>query len=118
MRVRTRSNRGPLVRVAPEVYHIRATELRRLGLETVRINQANAYAGRYATAEERAREYEKLRQSMARDGFSESHPIVIWVNRFGKRSAIGNGHHRLSIAIELGIEFVPVKFSHSIRRWA
>lgn len=50
-------------------------------------------------------------EKIRREGFNDKFPITIMLLRKdGKRDKILQGHHRLNMAIELGLETVPVKF--------
>ena len=101
------------------VYHISPTYLRNLGMERygaggVGRHRDNAYDGKeetkHLTREEREERYDTLKESIDKDGFNEEFPILIMLRREGGEDQILEGHHRLNISIELGLETVPVRF--------
>ena len=51
-----------------------------------------------------------LYESIEKDGFNEEFPIVVMLRRENNEDQIFQGHHRLDIAIKLGLETVPVRF--------
>ena len=59
----------------------------------------------------RQKHYDELSLLVAKKGFSEIDPILIMLNRthHGEDKII-DGHHRLSIALDLDLELVPVRF--------
>ena len=102
-----------------EVYHISPLYLRNLGMERsgrggIGRHRDNAYDGKEETSRLTRREkearYDTLKESIRRDGFNEEFPILIMLRREGGVDKIYEGHHRLNIAIELGLETVPVRF--------
>ena len=64
----------------------------------------------HLTREEREARYDELKESIETCGFNEEYPILIMLRREGGEDRIFEGHHRLNIAIELGLETVPVRF--------
>ena len=54
-----------------------------------------------------------LRDRVDAEGWKPESPIMIWVNQFGD-AVIGEGNHRVQLAKEMGIEWIPV----DIRYWA
>ena len=103
-------------RSSSRVYHIAPLYLRNLGMERygrggVGRHRDNAYDGKeetkHLTREER---YDTLYESIKMDGFNEEFPILIMLRRENNVDMIFEGHHRLNIAIELGLETVPVRF--------
>ena len=52
-----------------------------------------------------------VKKDILRDGFDSKHPIIIrlWG---GKR--IADGNHRLAVALELKLDYVPVRFQYII----
>ena len=54
--------------------------------------------------------YDELKESIRVNGFDEDFPIVVLFRRVQGEDKIFEGHHRLNIAIELGLETVPVMF--------
>ena len=51
-----------------------------------------------------------LYESIEKDGFNEEFPIVVMLRRENNEDQVEAGHHRLDIAIKLGLETVPVRF--------
>ena len=107
-------------RSSSRVYHISPTYLRNLGgLERrgrggVGRHRDNAYDGKeetlHLTREEKEARYDTLKESIKVDGFNEEFPILIMLRRENGADMIYEGHHRLNIAIELGLATVPVRF--------
>ncbi len=101
------------------VYHIAPLYLRNLGMERygrggVGRHRDNAYDGKeetkHLTKEEKEERYDSLKESIDKDGFNEEFPILIMLRRENNEDQIYEGHHRLNISIELGLETVPVRF--------
>ena len=106
-------------KTSSKLYHINPHYLRKLGLERygkggVGRHRDNAYDGKeetsHLTREEREARYDELKESIETCGFNEEYPILIMLRREGGEDRIFEGHHRLNIAIELGLETVPVMF--------
>ena len=102
-----------------EVYHISPLYLRNLGMERsgrggIGRHRDNAYDGKeetsHLTRREKEARYDTLKESIRRDGFNEEFPILIMLRRENGADMIYEGHHRLNIAIELGLDVVPVRF--------
>ena len=102
-----------------KVYHISPIYLRNLRVEVSggrarRRTRDNAYEGKEEvqgwTYEQRVERYDILKESIEKDGFNEEYPILIMLRRENNEDQIYEGHHRLNIAIELGLETVPVRF--------
>lgn len=75
----------------------------------------NAYRShsehRAKTDDERAAIYDQLKSMIEREGFDPNSPITIQILRKdGMRDQIKDGHHRFAIALELGIDQIPVRF--------
>ena len=51
-----------------------------------------------------------VKESIEKEGFKEEFPIVIMLRRENNEDKLFEGHHRLNIAIELGLATVPVRF--------
>jgi ParB-like chromosome segregation protein Spo0J len=51
-----------------------------------------------------------LYESIEKDGFNEEFPIVVMLRKENNEDQVEAGHHRLDIAIKLGLETVPVRF--------
>ena len=108
-----------LEKTSSRVYHIAPLYLRNLGMERygrggVGRHRDNAYDGKEETKhlskEEKQERYDSLKESIKDNGFNEEFPILIMLRREGGEDQIFEGHHRLNIAIELGLETVPVRF--------
>jgi len=107
-------------RSSSRVYHISPTYLRNLGgLERrgrggIGRHRDNAYDGKeetlHLTRREKEARYDTLKESIDKDGFNEEFPILIMLRRENNDDKILEGHHRLNIAIELGLATVPVRF--------
>ena len=102
-----------------KVYHISPKYLRNLRVEVSggRLRgrrRDNAYEGKEETRgwtyEQRVERYDTLKESIEKEGFKEEFPIVIMLRREGGQDKLFEGHHRLNISIELGLETVPVRF--------
>ena len=102
-----------------KVYHISPIYLRNLRIEVsggpaMRRTRDNAYDGKEEvqgwTREQKERRYDTLKESIEKEGFNEEFPIVIMLRRENNEDKLFEGHHRLNIAIELGLETVPVRF--------
>ena len=101
------------------VYHISPMYLRNLGMERrgrggIGRHRDNAYDGKDEvqgwTREQKHRRYDTLKESIRQEGFNEEFPIVIMLRRENNDDKLFEGHNRLNIAIELGLETVPVRF--------
>ena len=108
-----------------EIYIISPIQLRNLGLEDntdpkqhPARNRDNAYDGQntldpartHLTREQKEARYDTLKESIQHKGFRWEYPIIIMLKRENTKDQILDGHHRLQIAIELGIATVPVSF--------
>jgi hypothetical protein len=104
-------------RMGTGIYHVDPRELRRMGLEILVRHEANAYLAisrtRMPAGEERAY-WGRLKESIRTHGFKDEFPIVVLLRRTaGLRDRLLQGHHRLAIAIELGLPVVPVSFAYA-----
>ena len=106
-------------RSSSNVYHINPQYLRNLGIERrgkggIGRHRDNAYDGKEETKDltrrQKEERYDTLKESIEKDGFNEEFPILIMLRRENNADKIFEGHHRLNIAIELGLETVPVRF--------
>ena len=102
-----------------KVYHISPIHLRNLEIEVaggtrMRRDRDNAYGGHdeltHLTREQKEAKYDTLKESIEKEGFKEEFPIVIMLRRENNEDKLFEGHHRLNIAIELGLETIPVRF--------
>ena len=80
----------------------------------MRRERDNAYDGKEEvqgwTREQKEERYDTLKESIEKDGFNEEFPILVMLRRENNADMIFEGHHRLNIAIELGLATVPVRF--------
>ncbi|MDR1694633.1 MAG: hypothetical protein LBR70_05555 [Lactobacillaceae bacterium] len=79
-------------------------------------NAQNAYqwskgkAWSFSEAERKSR-YDKLYNSLKEKGYDYNNPILVLLNRkFGVRDQVLQGHHRMGICREVGIEEVSIRF--------
>ena len=113
------------------IYHMRAQEIREKGLERNLRTAENAYkfsnSKHKISKELRYSMYEKLVKSMTENGYDDNFPLDIMLCRnMGIQDTLNQGHHRMSVAIENGIDRVAVefcaagqapKFLHPLFRW-
>ena len=109
--------------ISSETYYISPMLLRDLGLESHQRNRNTAYENldeyKHMTKKEREQIYDQLKEQIKTQGFKNDYPIIIFLLRKeGKKDMIFQGHHRLNIAIELGISRVPVRFAYKERNWS
>ena len=98
-----------------EVYMLCPRHLRDLGVELMQRTRDNAYRShrehKHLTDEKRAALYDELKTKIDREGFRPDLPIrVKLLRKDNVKDKILQGHHRLAIAIELGLPAVPVRF--------
>ena len=88
--------------------------MERYGKGGVGRHRDNAYDGKEETKDlsraQKEERYDELKESIRVNGFDKDYPILIMLRREGGEDRIFEGHHRLNIAIELGLETVPVRF--------
>lgn len=98
------------------IYMMDPLMLRSLGVELMERNSKTAFRShptlRNRSDSERAEAWDDLKSSIDSQGFLLEFPIEIHLNRKTGKDQIAKdgGHHRLAIAIELGLEEVPVRF--------
>ena len=111
--------KNKIIKSSSKVYHISPLYLRNLGVEVsggrrMRRERDNAYDGKEEvqgwTREQKEERYDTLKESIEKEGFNEEFPIVIMLRRENNEDKLFEGHHRLNIAIELGLATVPVRF--------
>ena len=115
---------SPIIRVlryrlkaySSNVYHISPEFIRKKKLERNIRTAQNAYEFSnplYKLEEsERKKTYKRLYDSMKKRGFDDRFPIDIMLCRnMGVKDTLNQGHHRMSVAMELGLEKVGVMFS-------
>ena len=96
-------------------YWIQPESLRKLDLELTVRDAESAYKHLpELTDSQRSMRHEALRDSIRSLGFDPRYPIIVLLNRmeFGHDKLL-QGHHRLNIAIELGLDKVPVRFAYA-----
>ncbi len=97
-------------------YHIDPKEIRKLGIERGFRNAKNAYMfsnPKYQMSEEeRAKNYQNLKESMLTKGYDDNWPIDIMLCRqFGVQDNVNQGHHRMSVALECSLPQISIMFS-------
>lgn len=97
------------------IYHMRPQEIRDKKLERNIRTPENAYKfsnPKYQmNEEERHNTYEELKKSMIQNGYDERFPLDIMLCRnMGIQDTLNQGHHRMSVAIECGLDQVAVEF--------
>ena len=101
-----------------KVYMLDPAELRRLGLEKGKKSRDDCYGSHKCfkgqpkadTLADRQQRWDELKETIS-EGFDPRFPIIVMINRKnGNTDQIFQGHHRLAIAIELGLDRVPVRF--------
>ncbi len=115
---------SPLIRVfryrlrmyGSNIYHISPQEIREMGLERNIRTKENAYVfsnNKYKIPEEdRQQRYQKLYESLKDNGFNDKYPLDIMICRnMGVKDTLNQGHHRMTIALDLKIDKVSVIFS-------
>jgi hypothetical protein len=63
-----------------------------------------------ASDAERWKRWDILKEDMLKNGFDENQPILIHLDS----DNIADGNHRLAIALELKLDYVPVRFQYKI----
>ena len=101
--------------ISSETYYISPMLLRDLGLESCKRTRYTAYENineyKHMTKKEPEQTYDQMKEQIKTQGFKDDYPIIIFLLRKErKKDMIFQGHHRLNIAIELGISRVPVRF--------
>ena len=101
--------------ISSEIYLISPIQLRNLEIEKHARNRDNAYdelpVFAHLTREQKEAKYDTLKDKIRQEGFRWKYPIIIKLRRKNnKHDQIFQGHHRLNIAIELGLATVPVRF--------
>ena len=62
--------------------------------------------------EEGAKKWEALFKILKTEGWTDSCPVRLMFSNRNNKAKIIDGHHRIPIAIELGIKFVPITFKY------
>ncbi len=96
------------------VYHTTLSSIRKLHIERGFRNAENAYdisKRWHISPEERVRKYTQLKESLLKNGFDDKYPIsVMLCRRCGAKDCIDDGHHRIGICVENGIERIAITF--------
>lgn len=97
-------------------YHVSPKFIREKGLERNIRNIENAYifsnAKHKMSDKDRHAAYKKLYRSMEKKGFDDRHPLDIMLCRnMGVKDTLNQGHHRMAVAMDLGLKRVSVIFS-------
>ncbi len=100
------------------LYHMAPADLRGMEIERGIRTEANAYAftsRRYRVSDDvRMSRYSKLRETLRTEGWREDKPLGVMLRRSGGvTDSLDNGHHRLSLCLELGITRVTVQFCYA-----
>lgn len=100
-------------------FHMRLKDILAMNLKRGVRDERNAYNWtnkRWAMSlEERHKRYDTLYQSLKQNGYDDKSPIFVMINRnLGARDQLFQGHHRLNICKELGIEKLSVCFWTSV----
>ena len=104
-------------RSSSNVYHIAPQDLRDLRMERygrggVGRHRDNCYDGKeqtkHLTRSQKEARYDELKESIREYGFNEEYPIIVMLRRENGADMIFEGHHRLNIAIELGLSLIHI----------
>lgn len=98
------------------VYHLSPADIRKMKIERTMKTRENAYSftnPKYRmTRQERNDEWDRIFNSVKENGFKDDAPVDIMLCRLaGAKDCLNNGHHRVGIALELGLNKIPVRFS-------
>lgn len=98
------------------IYHISPKDVRKMKIERTEKTRENAYSftnPKYRMPlQERRDEYDRIFNSIKENGFKDDDPIDIMLCRLaGSKDCVNNGHHRIGISLELGLDRIPVRFS-------
>lgn len=115
---------SPLIRVlrykirtyGSNTYHLSPQFIRNAKLERNIRTAENAYSFSnplyHLDEKSRKQAYKKLYNSMQKKGFDDKYPLDIMVCRnMGVKDTLNQGHHRMSVALDLGLKKVGVIFS-------
>ena len=115
---------SPMIRVlrykirtyGSNIYHVSPQFIRNKKLERNIRTAENAYDFSNPLyrldKEERKKAYKKLYNSMQKNGFDDRYPLDIMLCRnMGVKDTLNQGHHRMSVAIDLGLKRAAVIFS-------
>lgn len=115
---------APLIRVlrykhkfySSNIYHIDPFEIREKKIERNFRSKDNAYVftnPKYKMTEiDRSNMYERLFESMSKNGYDDRFPIDIMLCRnLGVQDTLNQGHHRMGVAIDCNIHRIALVFS-------
>ena len=96
-------------------FHIRLKDVLAMRLKRGERDESNAYNWTnkrwVMSEEERRKRYNTLYASIKQNGYDDKSPIFVMINRsLGVRDQLFQGHHRLNICEELGVERLTVRF--------
>ncbi len=103
------------------IYHMDPSEIRKKGLERKIRTPENAYdfSKWNLSKEQRDKQFNELKSSLAQNGFDDTHPMDIMLCRtLGVQDTLQQGHHRMMFCMDMGIRRVAVRFmavSHAPR---
>lgn len=69
------------------------------------------YPDQYCEGQEK---WDRLLDKMDVFGWKPDNPAVIMIRR-KKKCRLWDGHHRLGVAMELGIKYIPVRFKYKLK---
>ncbi len=98
-----------------DIFRVRLKDIINADLPRGERNESNAYQLNnkrwHIEREEAQKRYEKLKNSIKKKGYDYNHPMFVMLNRkLGVKDQLLQGHHRIGICKELGIEEVSVSF--------
>jgi hypothetical protein len=96
-------------------YHMSARQIRAMKIERSVRNAENAYdfsSAKWRPAEgQRLPKYQRLIESMKQRGYDDSEPVSVMLCRsFGVLDSLNQGHHRISAALDAGVDRIAVQF--------
>jgi len=96
-------------------FSIKLKDILDMGLPRGERNAENAYQFKnkrfYLPPEQAKADYQKLYDSIKKNGYDKSQPLYVMLNRkFGVRDQLLQGHHRIGICKELNIDEVSIAF--------
>lgn len=96
-------------------FSIKLKDILDMGLPRGERNAENAYQFKnrryYLPPEQAKADYQKLYDSIKKNGYDKSQPLFVMLNRkFGVRDQLLQGHHRIGICKELNVDEVSIAF--------
>lgn len=97
------------------IFRVRLSDIINADLPRGIRNETNAYQLNnkrwHINREEAHKKYETLKNSLQKSGYNHKHPMFVMLNRkLGAKDQLLQGHHRIGICKELGIEDVSISF--------